>query len=200
MDKEKKWPIQIILLIAILGIIIGAYYTVKNKSNSKPTQPIQQTQTPRQQAANMKLTSSAFENNQSIPEKYSCDGENINPPLVISEVPENTKSLSLIVDDPDAPAGIWVHWIVINIDPKTTLISENTVPVNSIEGTTSFGKPGYGGPCPPSGTHRYFFKLYALDTKLTLDQNAKKEDVEKAMQGHIVGQAELIGLYSRSQK
>jgi len=145
----------------------------------------------------MNLESPTFSNHQNIPSKYTCDGENVNPPLKISEVPEKSKSLVLIVDDPDAPMGTWVHWTIWNISPKTTEIPENSVPEGAIEGMTDFGKPGYGGPCPPSGTHRYFFKLYALDITLDLDTSAKKEDIEKAMEGHILDKAELIGLYSR---
>lgn len=140
---------------------------------------------------------SVFEHNSVISPKYTCDGEDVNPPLKISEIPEGTASLALIVDDPDAPAGTWVHWVVFNIDPKTTRIEENSVPENSIQGVNSFNKNDYGGPCPPSGTHRYFFKIYALDTPLNLDSSAGKSDVEAAMQGHILASAELVGLYSR---
>lgn len=147
----------------------------------------------------MKITSSSFAHNQNIPPKYTCDGENINPPLQFSDIPADAKSLVLISDDPDAPMGTWVHWILWNIDPKTTEISEKSVPAGAIEGTTSFGETGYGGPCPPSGVHRYFFKLYALDTKLDLPISAKKEDLEKAMQQHILASAEMIGLYTRSK-
>jgi Raf kinase inhibitor-like YbhB/YbcL family protein len=145
----------------------------------------------------MRLTSPAFQNNENIPPKFTCDGENASPPLEISEVPAEAKSLVLIVDDPDAPSGDFVHWTVWNISPEIKLIAENSFPENTFEGTTDFGKPGYGGPCPPSGTHRYFFKLYALDTLLSLDSSAKSEDVEKAMEGHILDQATLIGLYQR---
>ncbi|MBI2611769.1 YbhB/YbcL family Raf kinase inhibitor-like protein [Candidatus Gottesmanbacteria bacterium] len=147
----------------------------------------------------MKITSNAFENNQPIPDKYTCDGNNVNPPLTISEVPDNAKSLVLIMDDPDAPVGTWVHWLVWNIDPKANEIVENGVPQNAVEGTTSFGKAGYGGPCPPSGTHRYFFKLYALDNTLQLSSSFTKEDLEKAMNGHTLDKAELIGFYSRKK-
>ncbi|MCH7568135.1 MAG: YbhB/YbcL family Raf kinase inhibitor-like protein [Nanoarchaeota archaeon] len=146
----------------------------------------------------MELKSSAFNQGEKIPVKYTCDGDDFSPPLEISGVPENTKSLVLIVDDPDAPVGTWVHWVVWNIQPKITKIEENTVPVNAIEGINDFGKHNYGGPCPPSGTHRYFFKSYALDKTLELDNNAKKSDVENAMRGHVIEQATLIGTYSRS--
>lgn len=147
----------------------------------------------------MEIKSSAFQHNKNIPSKYTCDGRNINPPLQFSDIPENSKSLVLISDDPDAPMGTWVHWIIWNIDPKTTEIAEDSVPGGVIEGTTSFGETGYGGPCPPSGVHRYFFKLYALDIKLDLPSSAKKEDLEKAMQNHILASAEIIGLYTRSK-
>ncbi len=118
-------------------------------------------------------------------------------PLGDSPIPAEAKSLVLIVDDPDAPAGDWVHWTVWNISAKTKTIAENSLPENAAEGFTDFGKPGYGGPCPPTGTHRYFFKLYALDTTLALNSSAKKTDIEKAMEGHILEQAELVGLYQR---
>ncbi|MDP3998544.1 MAG: YbhB/YbcL family Raf kinase inhibitor-like protein [bacterium] len=142
------------------------------------------------------LKSPAFNHNDSIPSKYTCQGENINPPLEISGIHPATKSIALIVDDPDAPAGTWVHWTGWNIPPTTKDILENSR-LNGTEGTTSFGKPGYGGPCPPSGTHRYFFKLYALDTTLELPSTAKKEELEKAMKEHILDKTELIGLYQK---
>lgn len=145
----------------------------------------------------MKITSSAFQNNAKIPSKYTCDGENVNPPLQFLDVPNDAKSLVLIVDDPDAPSKTWVHWVVYNIGTKTSEVKGNSVPEGGIEGMTDFGKPGYGGPCPPSGVHRYFFKLYALDTTLDLPQNATKQMVEEKMKGHILDKAELIGLYSR---
>lgn len=145
----------------------------------------------------MQITSPVFENNQQIPAKYSCDGDNINPPLQITETPEGIQSLVLISDDPDAPSGDWVHWLIFNIDPQTSEIAENSVPQGAIEGTNSFGNTSYGGPCPPSGTHRYFFKLYALDTRLDLREDNNKQDLLKAMQNHIIDSAELIGLYQR---
>lgn len=131
-----------------------------------------------------------------MPAKYTCDGENVNPPLSFSDVPQNSKSLVLISDDPDAPVGLWAHWIVFNIDPKISGISENSTFPNAKEGVTSFGKTGYGGPCPPSGAHSYFFKLYALDAVLNLN-NPDKNALEGAMQNHILEKAELVGLYSR---
>lgn len=146
----------------------------------------------------MEIKSSAFAHNQTIPKKYTCDGENVNPPLVFSKVPEGTKSLALIMDDPDAPVGLWVHWTLWNISPQTIEIKENSVPQGAVEGVTSFGSSGYGGPCPPSGEHRYFFKLYALDAELNLPNEADKAALEEAMTGHVLEKAELVGLYSRS--
>ena len=143
----------------------------------------------------LSVTSPAFENNKPIPVKYTCDGANINPPLTIEDVPEETKALVLIVDDPDAPMGTFDHWVVWNIQPTTRRIEENTVP--GTEGISTSRKHAYGGPCPPYGTHRYFFKVYALDTQLDLKSNSSKRDVEKAMKGHILAEGELMGLYSR---
>ena len=145
----------------------------------------------------MKISSPVFGHNEAIPSKYTCDGENVNPPLVISGVPTGAKSLVLIVDDPDATRGTWVHWILWNIRPDVSEIFEASVPPDAIQGQTSFGRPGWGGPCPPSGTHRYFFKLYALNTFLNLSPGADKAVLEKAMSGAVLESAELIGLYQR---
>jgi Raf kinase inhibitor-like YbhB/YbcL family protein len=141
------------------------------------------------------IKSSAFEHNKPMPKKYTCVGEDINPPLTIEGTPPKTKSLVLLMDDPDAVNGIFDHWVVWNIPPSTTNIAENTVP--GTEGLNSGREHGYYSPCPPSGTHRYFFKVYALDTELELSANSKKKDVEKAMQGHILAKGELIGLFHR---
>ena len=141
------------------------------------------------------VKSPAFENNKRIPVKYTYDGADVNPPLTIEGVPEETKTLVLIVDDPDAPMGTFDHWVVWNIPAATRRIEENTV--LGIEGMSSYRKHAYGGPCPPYGTHRYFFKVYALDTQLDLKLNSTKRDVEKAMKGHILAEGELVGLYSR---
>jgi len=144
----------------------------------------------------MEITSPAFKHNEYMPAKYTCEGEDINPPLIISGIPERTKSLALIMDDPDAPIGVWVHWVVFDITPITR-IEEKSVPGKL--GTTNSGRKDYHGPCPPSGTHRYFFKIYALDTQLNLKEGITKGQLEKAMQGHILGKAELIGLYKRAR-
>lgn len=145
----------------------------------------------------MIISSSAFQNNSSMPPMYTCDGKDISPPLSFSEVPASAKSLALIVDDPDAPNGDWVHWLVWNIDPAITTLEENSLPAEALAGTTSFGESAWGGPCPPSGVHHYQFKLYALDNKLDLQAGAQKNDLQKAIQGHILAQAMLVGLYQR---
>lgn len=142
----------------------------------------------------MKLSSPAFGPKQMIPKQFTCQGGDINPPLTIEGIPEGTKSLALIIDDPDAPMGTWIHWVVFDI-PVGTVIDENSVPGK--QGRNDFGRNNYGGPCPPSGTHRYFHKIYALDTILELKEESSKRDLEKAMQGHILDKAELIGLYKK---
>lgn len=142
----------------------------------------------------MKIASSEFKHNESIPRKYTCQGQDINPPLTIEDIPPGTKSLALIVDDPDAPGGMWVHWVVYNI-PVTKEIAENSVPGN--QGINDFNRKDYGGPCPPSGTHRYFFKIYALDTVLGPEGVVSKKQLEEKISGHILGQAEIIGLYKK---
>jgi len=148
---------------------------------------------------NMKITSSAFEAYQLVPAKYTCDGEDINPSLVIEGVPAKAKSLVLIMDDPDSPSKVWVHWLVWNIDIQTKEIKENSVPAGAVLGMTDFGRSGYGGPCPGSGTHRYSFRIYALDNVLVLEKGAGKSALEKVMTGHILAQAELIGRYGRTK-
>lgn len=145
----------------------------------------------------MNITSKAFLNNQEIPPQYTCDSDDVNPPLEFSEIPEDTKSLVLVVNDPDASSGNWVHWTLWNIATSTTGIEEDSVPDGAIEGETSFGKTGYGGPCPPDGEHRYFFKLYALDITLEISPENDKGSLEEAMVGHVLESAELIGLYQR---
>ena len=144
----------------------------------------------------MKITSPAFEHGEEIPSEYSCDSSDISPELNIEGVPENTKSFALINDDPDAPGGTWDHWSVFNIPTHVTKIERGREP-DAVAGKNSWGRTGYGGPCPPSGTHRYFFKLYALDTYLDLEEGSTKEDIEASMAGHIIDSAELMGTYKR---
>lgn len=148
--------------------------------------------------ARMKITSSAFQQAANIPSKFSCDGPNASPPLQISDVPTEAKSVVLIVDDPDAPTGLFTHWAVWNISPQTSTIAEGSAP-KGVHGTNDFGKSGYGGPCPPSGTHRYYFKVFALDRELDLPVGAKRHQLDAAMKGHVIAQGELMGRYSRKK-
>lgn len=149
----------------------------------------------------MKLTSPAFSHNGTIPAEYTCDGANISPALEWSDVPSNTNSFALIVEDPDAPAKVWVHWIVFNIPDTTHKLFENSTHGPFLQGATDFnGKQSYGGPCPPSGIHHYHFTLYALDTLLDLSAGARKEEILKAMHGHILEQTTLIGTYQCNKK
>ncbi|MDA8175084.1 MAG: YbhB/YbcL family Raf kinase inhibitor-like protein [Nitrospiraceae bacterium] len=143
------------------------------------------------------ISSPAFKDRGDIPGKYTCKGEDVSPPLVIRNVPEGTKSLALIVDDPDAPAHVWTHWLVWNIRPDTGKIESGDAPSGSVVGINDFRRNDYGGPCPPSGTHRYFFKLYALGKMLDLKTGATKEDLESAMRGHIIQSTQIVGLFSK---
>jgi Raf kinase inhibitor-like YbhB/YbcL family protein len=154
-------------------------------------------------AMKMQLTSPAFGQGQPIPKKYTCEGPDLSPPLKWSDAPEGTKSFALICDDPDAPVGTWVHWVIYDIPASTTQLQEGvpkaeTAPGGAKQGINDFKRIGYGGPCPPPGNpHRYFFRLYALDTELNLRGGATKGDLVKAMQGHILAEAQLMGTYKR---
>ncbi|HJQ10076.1 MAG TPA: YbhB/YbcL family Raf kinase inhibitor-like protein [Gemmatimonadaceae bacterium] len=157
----------------------------------------------------LKVTSSAFQQGGSIPTQYTCEGKDLSPPLQWSGLPNNAKSVAMIVDDPDAPdpakpQRVYVHWVVYNISPQTTSLAENAsksgMPSGAVQGKNDWGNTAYGGPCPPIGRHRYFFKLYALDTTLTGLQNATKADLEKAMKGHVVDSGELMGTYQKTKK
>lgn len=155
----------------------------------------------------MEIFSSAFTHHAAIPSQYTCDGENISPPVAWRHVPGNTQSLALICDDPDASNGDWVHWVVYNIPPQLTALPESldkqaTVEVESwqiTQGINSWPRIGYGGPCPPSGTHRYFFKLYALSLAAQLQANLSKKALLDKMQGHILAEAQLMGTYARER-
>lgn len=192
------------ILIAIIGFIIFSK-KAKAPENQKIT-PLKTVNTI------MTITSPDFQNNAFIPKKFTCQGENVNPELEIGVVPENAKSLALIMDDPDAPMGTFTHWLLWNIAPETTVIPQNVkveavaIPTDASlarqfvgwEGKNSSGNIGYIGPCPPPGKpHRYFFKLYALDSLLMLDSNTPKNQLETEIQKHLVAQDELIGLYQR---
>lgn len=177
-----------IIIIAIIGVGVFIFF---GRGNQYPSIQISQYH------ASMLLTSSSFERDQFIPAKFTCDGGDINPELHIQNVPDGAKSLALIMDDPDAPGRTFVHWLVWNIDPKTTIIKEESKPPGSTEGKTDFGRVGYGGPCPPSGAHRYFFKLYALDVALDLSAGSDKRELEEAMSGRVLAETELVGIYQR---
>jgi Raf kinase inhibitor-like YbhB/YbcL family protein len=177
--------------VALLGgVYFGLLSTAKNVfAQSQPS--------PAASKSMIKVTSPSFQNEGSISVQYTCDGSNTIPPLNIADVPSNAKSLAIVVDDPDAPSGNFNHWIAWNIDPSTNTIPEGMEPKGAISGKNSAGKVGYVGPCPPAGTHRYFFKVFALDDKISLDENANETDLNQAMNGHIIGQGELMGKYAR---
>ena len=141
---------------------------------------------------------SVFGNKERIPQKYTCDGENISPSFEFIDIPKNAKSLALIIDDPDSSSGVFSHWVLFNIPPTAKNIKENST-AGGTEGVNDFGKIGYGGMCPHKGNHRYQFKLYALDVKLNLPKGSSKEEVENAIEGHIIDRVLLVGTYSRVQ-
>lgn len=185
----KKFNLVLILIIVALGI--GFVLKQRNKVPKEDFGKVKE--------GNMKLIT-VFAHNESIPSKYTCDGEDAAPELNISEIPKDAKSLVLIVDDPDAPMGTWVHWLVYNIPVSIAKIDAKNLPKEAKQGMTDFGKVGWGGPCPPSGTHRYFFKLYAIDKVLDLPDGATKSQLEQAIRDHIIEKTELIGLYKRVNK
>jgi hypothetical protein len=170
----------------------------KEKVQTNSTQEIKE----KELKMEFKLTSSAFEEGGMIPQKYTCDSDDVSPPLMWGTVPEGTKSLILICDDPDAPVGTWVHWVLYDLPSNIKELPEN-VPVDETlengakQGTNDFGNIGYGGPCPPSGTHRYVFKLYALDSMLELGPGKIKAEVLDAIEGHLLAETQLMGKYSR---
>ena len=180
MKSKSFWAITGVIILFFLFAIAGVYLSQGTRKESPEIKPLMA-------ESKMKISSPVFEHNQTI------------PALIISDIPEGTKSLALVADDPDAPMGTWVHWTMWNISPDIKEIKENETPSGVIEGMTNFKKPGYGGPCPPKGhgVHRYFFKLYALDTELDLPAGADKEAIEKAIEGHILAEARIIGLYRR---
>jgi Raf kinase inhibitor-like YbhB/YbcL family protein len=150
------------------------------------------------------VTSPAFASMQAIPRKYTCDGEDLSPPLSWKNIPNNAKSIVLICDDPDAPAGDWVHWVCYDMPAATDSLPEavpasDTLACGGKQGTTDFGKTGYGGPCPPGGTHRYFFKVFALDKMLNLPAGKNKKEIVRAIKGHVAAAGELVGTYTRKR-
>jgi Raf kinase inhibitor-like YbhB/YbcL family protein len=199
-NTARKAPVALVTLLLVVGVALSVFSSMQKTnifqraSGPQPTISVVPSVAPI--TRKMTISSIAFENQKNIPVQYTCVGRGVNPPLQFSDIPQGTKTLALLVDDPDAPGGTWVHWVVFNIDPKVSNLAENSKPAGT-EGTTSFGNTGYGGPCPTSGTHRYFFKLYALDTRLNLSATTNKKAVENAMQGHIIEQSELVGLFSK---
>jgi Raf kinase inhibitor-like YbhB/YbcL family protein len=191
MSRWRRWGIIIFLLaLALAGCSNRSSQPVKN-SNATPKEEMK-----------LKISSAAFQDGSQIPSKYTCDGANVSPPLQWSGVPQSAKTIVLICDDPDAPAKTWVHWVVYDLPAGATTLPEalpaNEKPaIGGKQGKNDFGKIGYGGPCPPSGTHRYFFKLYAIDTETSLEPSASKDQVLKTIEGHILAQGELIGKYKR---
>jgi Raf kinase inhibitor-like YbhB/YbcL family protein len=185
-------PKHLIILTAVFVILFCSCRDAKEPAPAEPGGEVMQ----------MKLTSPAFEPNSMIPPKYTADGEDASPSLQWDAVPKGAKSIALVSDDPDAPMGTWVHWVIYNIPPDAKQLAENIPPDRTLtdgtcQGTNDFGRIGYGGPAPPSGTHRYFFKIHALDVRLDLPPGAKKSQLLNAMQGHILGKGELIGRYKR---
>lgn len=178
-----------LILISILLIVFLGFGSILKACHASM---------PKIKEGKMKLKT-VFANNENIPSKYTCDGEDAAPKLTIHDVPEKAKSLVLIVDDPDAPIGTWVHWVLYNIPPNITEIDNENLSKDIRQGITDFGRIGWGGPCPPSGTHRYFFKLYAVDKLLDLPQGATKTQVEKEIRGHIIEESQIIGLYKRNK-
>jgi len=211
-----KNAVIVILAIMILALAGYLFYSKDStpsgpvfKGPSEPPNVLQPTEGPPmptsvKQTELMTITSTAFKQEGSIPPQYTCDGDNVNPPLAFSNFPETTKSFALIMDDPDVPKtsrpdGNWDHWLMWNIPATTESIPENTIPEGAVVGMNTGGKMAYAGPCPPDREHRYFLKVYALDTLLELDpSSATKADIESAMDGHILDQSTLMGRYNRS--
>jgi Raf kinase inhibitor-like YbhB/YbcL family protein len=187
-DENDSQITLTLLLLALMFMFLPGCTT-----GEETAQPAEE-----ESAMSIELTSPAFAHGEAIPTLYSCDGDDISPPLQWQNVPAGTQSLALIMDDPDAPRGTWVHWVLYNMPPQTSELPENVaLTAGSSQGTNSWNRLGYGGPCPPSGTHRYFFKLYALDSELDLAAGATKDQLLAAMEGHILAQGELMGTYAR---
>ncbi len=184
--------LKLMVMIFLLAVVSGCTATEK-KENVEEVNDMQ----------NISISAQAFRAGENIPAEYTCDGKNISPALSWSGIPAGAKSIALIMDDPDAPGGTFVHWVLYNVSPDTQKLPKGiprneTLADGSRQGNTSYGRPGYGGPCPPAGKpHRYYFKIYALDIKLDLSHGATKADVERAMKGHMLAQGELLGKYGR---
>jgi Raf kinase inhibitor-like YbhB/YbcL family protein len=205
-SSRLVWVNQLVL-ICLTGLVLAVGGCGPCSTSTPLPEASAPTSAPQEEAKGgqemaFELTSTAFVHEESIPSKYTCDGDNVSPPLHRSDPPEGTLSLALIMDDPDAPGDTWVHWILYNLPSGVYTLPENIssdddLPYDSHHGENSWGRMDYGGPCPPSGVHRYFFKLYALDVMLDLDAGATKEQLLQAMEGHILAQTELMGTYTR---
>lgn len=190
--RTRAFALTIFTLLAVLGCSTGP----------QPLPPQPPGKSSPENKPELKVISAAFKEGEPIPRQYTCHGINISPPLEWGGAPKSARTIAIIADDPDAPAGTWVHWVLYNLPAENIGFVENlpateNLKAGGFQGKNDFGKIGYGGPCPPSGTHRYFFKVYALDAELPLEAGATKADVEKAMQGHVVGQGQLMGTYGR---
>jgi Raf kinase inhibitor-like YbhB/YbcL family protein len=190
--RTRNLAITILLSLALPGCSTGP----------QPLPPQPPAQRSPDQKTEIKVTSVAFQQGQPIPRQYTCAGVNISPPLEWSGVPKTAKTIAIVVNDPDAPGGSWVHWVLYNVPADNIGFVENvpvseTLKAGGFQGKNGFGKIGYGGPCPPSGTHRYFFKVYAVDVELPLKAGATWTELEKALDDHVVGQGQLMGTYSR---
>ena len=201
-----KYFVLVIAVILISGCVNGNNNATTDEITPEVTAEVTETVDEYTQEAvimeDFSISSEAFGQGDTIPVEYTCDGSDISPPLVFSGIPDGVKSIALIMDDPDAPGKTWVHWVIYNIPAGTQQLAEGipgerTLNDGSRQGMMDFGSIGYGGPCPPSGTHRYFFKVYALDTVLDLQPGASKQQLENAMQGHILAKTELMGRYGR---
>lgn len=222
-DRGKVW-IWVVLIILIIVAVALIWYALKthrsilpegkplpspaSSQTSAPPQasgdkirraPPSEGEHPERSVRKMRFSSIAFADIGMMQPKYTADGEDIIPPLRISDVPEGAKSLVIIMDDPDAPGGVWDHWVLYSIPPEIKEVEEGKEPAGAVQGKNSWGKTGYRGPAPPSGTHRYIFKLYALDAKLDLKPGARKHEVEAAMKGHILAEASFMGKYARKR-
>jgi Raf kinase inhibitor-like YbhB/YbcL family protein len=185
------------MAVVLFGLAVMACAT-----RPQPTAQSPVANTPKEDKLEIKLTSAAFKEGGPIPRAYTCDGVNVSPPLEWSGVPKTAKTLAIVSDDTDAPGGTWVHWVLYNLPSDNIGLVENLPTTEKLvaggfQGTNDFGKIGYGGPCPPSGTHHYYFKIYALDSELPLPAGATKAETLKAMEGHIVLQGQLMGTYRR---
>jgi hypothetical protein len=189
--KKTIVIIVVIIILVLTAFIIYKYSGKHTTTFSDQNQQKINTTTP------MTISSPAFLDTQAIPKQYTCDGNGTNPPLQFLGVPSEAKSLALLVEDPDAPMGTWIHWLMWNIPPKVVQIDENSVPQQAVQGQGSSGQNVYGPPCPPSGIHHYIFTVYALDSELKLPSYSTVENLQAAMQGHIIDQAQLIGVYGR---